>query len=577
MSREIMCVSGFNNQVSGKGIDRIKNSTSFMERYIKEMKVHRRPGGDYVSFYEDFEIFILQLLATIHVMVTIECGPRFESCDGQSIDIPCRLRTFEKFPIHCLLLTGNDTKGAANWGAKGFIMMERNKCLIKSVVEVKIVTTPEIRVGDSEILGTPKNQQKYKRRKKVDQDTLLKPKKLQKHKLCKKKQKKVTTTTEPSEINSDDPEALVKPQKPERLKKIVDELSNRLDEMTEIVKKLKKNSDLLEEENNNTPKEKVVDHECYFESEDADFKNRRTIFVLGFDCSFPRDEIKRTLIKHFSSCGEVSRVYIPFHCDTGSPMGFAFISMGNPDKALTLNGSYLDGMRLEVTMATKRSEYYGYTNHRGCQRCGIASAKRLAKRFYDRTRIRIPLGCNNPGDKVDQDALLKPKKLQKHKLRKKKQKKVATTTDHSEIDSDDPKKLKKEKETLNKKVVECFYESKDAFIQHQRTVFVEGFWCSPSRDDIKRALIKHFSPCGKVSRVSIPFHCQTGVPMGFAFINMIEDYDKALTLDGSYLDELRLTVTMAVNRSEYYFFTNRTGCERCGIALSTHMSFVPDN
>lgn len=173
--------------------------------------------------------------------------------------------------------------------------------------------------------------------------------------------------------------------------------------------------------------------------------------------------------------------------------------------------------------------------------------------------------------KVDQDALLKPKKLQKHKLRKKKQKKVATTTDHSEIDSDDPKKLKKEKETLNKKVVECFYESKDAFIQHQRTVFVEGFWCSPSRDDIKRALIKHFSPCGKVSRVSIPFHCQTGVPMGFAFINMIEDYDKALTLDGSYLDELRLTVTRAVNRSEYYFFTNRTGCERCGIALSTHV------
>lgn len=73
---------------------------------------------------------------------------------------------------------------------------------------------------------------------------------------------------------------------------------------------------------------------------------------------------------------------------------FAFISMGNPDKALTLNGSYLEGMRLEVTMATKRSEYYGYTNHRGCQRCGIASAKRLAKRFYDRTRIRIPLGTS---------------------------------------------------------------------------------------------------------------------------------------------------------------------------------------
>ncbi|KAJ4880058.1 polyadenylate-binding protein 2-B-like [Raphanus sativus] len=260
----------------------------------------------------------------------------------------------------------------------------------------EIVTTLEIKLGDSEILGTPKNQQKdKKRRKKVDRDSLLKPKKLQKHKLRNKKKQKVAATTEPSVIDSDDPGALVKPQKPKRLRKIVDELSNRLDKMTEIVKKLKKNSDLLEEETSNTSKEKVVDNECYFESEDADLKNRQTIFVLGFDCSFPKDEIKRTLIKHFSSCGEVSRVYIPFHCDTGSPMGFAFINMGNRDKALTLDGSYLGGMRLTVTMAIKRSEYYGYTNRRGCQRCGIASTKRFRKRFYEDCRLRIPLEPSN--------------------------------------------------------------------------------------------------------------------------------------------------------------------------------------
>ncbi|KAF8098558.1 hypothetical protein N665_0264s0058 [Sinapis alba] len=131
--------------------------------------------------------------------------------------------------------------------------------------------------------------------------------------------------------------------------------------------------------------------------------------------------------------------------------------------------------------------------------------------------------------------------------------------------------LEKEKETSKKKVVECCFESEDAFIQHQYTIFVGGFRCSSSRDDIKSALIKHFSSCGEVSRVSIPFHCQTGSSMGFAFINMIKDYDKALTLDGSYLDGLRLTVTMAINRSEYYGYTNRKGCERCGIALSTHV------
>ncbi|KAG2319014.1 hypothetical protein Bca52824_012227 [Brassica carinata] len=96
-----------------------------------------------------------------------------------------------------------------------------------------------------------------------------------------------------------------------------------------------------------------------------------------------------------------------------------------------------------------------------------------------------------------------------------------------------------EKETPTTKVVECCFESEDVFIEHQKTIFVEGFRCSPPRDDIKSALIKHFSPCGKVSRVSVPFHCQTGSLMGFAFINMVKDEEKALTLDGSYLGSLR--------------------------------------
>ncbi|KAL0698600.1 hypothetical protein Bca4012_054722 [Brassica carinata] len=73
----------------------------------------------------------------------------------------------------------------------------------------------------------------------------------------------------------------------------------------------------------------------------------------------------------------------------------------------------------------------------------------------------------------------------------------------------------KEKETPMTKVVECCFESEDVFIEHQKTIFVEGFRCSPPRDDIKSALIKHFRPCGKVSRVSVLFHFQTGSPMGF--------------------------------------------------------------
>lgn len=54
-----------------------------MEGYVKEMKIYRCPRGAGVSSYEDFEIFILQLLAETPVMVTIEYLPCFESFDGQ--------------------------------------------------------------------------------------------------------------------------------------------------------------------------------------------------------------------------------------------------------------------------------------------------------------------------------------------------------------------------------------------------------------------------------------------------------------------------------------------------------------
>ncbi|XP_009109522.2 nucleolin 2-like [Brassica rapa] len=140
-------------QASGDGIERLKYAISFMEKYVKEMNIYRRPRGNDASSYEDFESFTLQLLATTPVMVTVECLPGFLSFDGQGIfspsDMDCRMRTFEKFPIHCLLLTGNDVKDGIeywklhetkgkDWGVEGFIMMERHKCLLKSVVELKL-------------------------------------------------------------------------------------------------------------------------------------------------------------------------------------------------------------------------------------------------------------------------------------------------------------------------------------------------------------------------------------------------------------------------------------------------------
>uniref|UniRef100_A0A1J3HPI4 Nucleolin 1 n=1 Tax=Noccaea caerulescens TaxID=107243 RepID=A0A1J3HPI4_NOCCA len=183
-------------------------------------------------------------------------------------------------------------------------------------------------------------------------------------------------------------------QKYKKQKKIIKELNNRVDVLTEAVEKLEK-SQVVQETSL-----KVEEKECCFESEGAGSKNPQTIFVKGFDCSFPREEIRSTLIKHFSSCGEVVTVFIPFHCKTGSPLGFAFINMVEyPHKALKLDGSCLQGQRLLVTMALNRDEYIGYKHHDGCKRCRNAIMKRRLKLFHESFRMRIRLDtCTNPGE-----------------------------------------------------------------------------------------------------------------------------------------------------------------------------------
>ncbi|CAH8338557.1 unnamed protein product [Eruca vesicaria subsp. sativa] len=141
-------------QASGEGIRRLKYALPFMQNHCKEMLVYRRPRGDDVALFEDFERLLIDVSTKVPVMVTVECVPGFVQFNGQGMyrpnDIDCYLRTFEKFPIHCLFLTGNDidengiefwqlqeTSGKEYGDDEGFIKMERHKCLIKSVVVFK--------------------------------------------------------------------------------------------------------------------------------------------------------------------------------------------------------------------------------------------------------------------------------------------------------------------------------------------------------------------------------------------------------------------------------------------------------
>ncbi|KAF3507930.1 hypothetical protein F2Q69_00008531 [Brassica cretica] len=142
-------------QVSGEGICSFKHAATFMQNYCKEMIVYIRLRSEGVVLFEDFERTLIDISSEVPVMVTVECVPSFQSFNGQEIyrpnDIDCYLRTFEKFPIHCLFLTGSDivengieffqlqgSGGNDYEDNEGFIRMERHKCLIKSVVVFKV-------------------------------------------------------------------------------------------------------------------------------------------------------------------------------------------------------------------------------------------------------------------------------------------------------------------------------------------------------------------------------------------------------------------------------------------------------
>ncbi|XP_010485217.2 PREDICTED: polyadenylate-binding protein 2-like [Camelina sativa] len=138
---------------------------------------------------------------------------------------------------------------------------------------------------------------------------------------------------------------------------------------------------------------KVEEYVCNYDNHEEAFGNNHdTIFVKGFDCSLSRDDIKSSLEKHFGSCGEISRVFVPFECKTGSPLGYAFIDLRNDaKKALTLDGSYMGSLKLEVVMANSRTESVRYPNFSGCGRCSLNLKKRNYAEFS-----RTGGGCLTP-------------------------------------------------------------------------------------------------------------------------------------------------------------------------------------
>lgn len=67
---------------SGRGIDKMKNTSSFMLQHVKDFKILHRPTSDCEDDFEDFEKKIISLLKEAPVGVMIDYLPSFRCWNG---------------------------------------------------------------------------------------------------------------------------------------------------------------------------------------------------------------------------------------------------------------------------------------------------------------------------------------------------------------------------------------------------------------------------------------------------------------------------------------------------------------
>lgn len=69
------------------------------------------------------------------------------------------------------------------------------------------------------------------------------------------------------------------------------------------------------------------------------------------------DSSEENVRAFFEQVGEVGKVNIIKDRDTGRPRGFAFVEVGDGDKAISeLNGSELDSRKLTISIARPKTE-----------------------------------------------------------------------------------------------------------------------------------------------------------------------------------------------------------------------------
>ncbi|VVB07933.1 unnamed protein product [Arabis nemorensis] len=75
----------------------------------------------------------------------------------------------------------------------------------------------------------------------------------------------------------------------------------------------------------------------------------RKLFVTGYDTCLPKDAVKKALLEHFSSCGEVTHLIGPL---TGVPKKTCLVFIRGPEKAVELNNGgckcHVEGCKIVV-------------------------------------------------------------------------------------------------------------------------------------------------------------------------------------------------------------------------------------
>lgn len=237
-------------------------------------------------------------------------------------------------------------------------------------------------------------------------------------------------------------------------------------------------------------------------------KKEHTIIVKGLPFKKSVTENEESLKKLFSNYGKLKNIRIPADKETQKHKGYAFIDFLNENSATqavkTVNGKFLDGQELHVSVKMDRDEYLAKKNPKEEEE----KKEKVVKKEEPKKPLKLDLDSGEESDANDEELL--QQFLGKLKPESKKKEKEEIEEDKEDNEEED----EKEEEEEEKEPIVKEKRKSDPARDLKQTIFLKGIPYSTTEKQIQEIFEKY----GPVQYVALVKNKTTKEFNGTAFL-----------------------------------------------------------